>query len=260
MPERISFLSCHAHNQLAVSWMKIWIAKETVLIGSRLGHPTTVIASQADEVCMCVYVTMHLHMCVSDAISHQNVASHFASLHPFSLQNKGFIIIWYPNHLILKIILLKNKEKEDLDNQVKTYCFTQCVILTHLFILSSFILCYFLYTWRAFSIEDSFVKCVMDSVENICSESESLSYTLRFVHMHLCVSVNACMHCTYTYLGKIAGFRRTHFHSLAWTLKSNSYSCIKWWVLSQNGRHWLHCVLCNVCICVCAFHQDERSF
>jgi len=62
---------------------------------------------------------------VSDAIQHQNVARHFASLHPRSFQNKVFIIIRYPNHVILKIILLKNKGKEDLDNQAETYCLSE---------------------------------------------------------------------------------------------------------------------------------------
>lgn len=52
--------------------------------------------------------------------------------------------------------------------------------------------------------------------------------------------------CTYTDEGKITGFGRTHFPSHSLPLKSNLYLCIKWWVLSQNGRHWSieNCTVC----------------
>lgn len=145
MLERISFLSCHAHNQLAVSWMKIWIAKETVMIEFCFRLPNHRYHIFGWWNSMSVYVWPCTGTCMSDAISHQNVASYFASFHSLSPQSKVFIIISYPNHVILKIILLKYCEKEDLDNQAETYCFPQyslkgCVILTHLFLLWSFYL------------------------------------------------------------------------------------------------------------------------
>lgn len=86
MLEQISFLSCHAHSQLAVSWMKIWIAKETFVIGSRLQAPKPLLSHLSLMKSVCVYVCNYA---LTDAISYQNIVALPASIF-FLYRKKSF--------------------------------------------------------------------------------------------------------------------------------------------------------------------------
>lgn len=207
--------------------------------------------------CICVCPWPCTGTCVSDDISHQNVASHFASLHSLSPQSKVFIIISYPNHIILKIILLKNCGKEDIDNQAETYCFSQhslkgCVILTHLFYLLYIYLRYF-YCLTFYINEESSSSC-----KKSCICSDSFFFMLQF-------TVFVCL----THKHRLTNaYAHKQIRSKLLVLEDHTATLFfdfEVFFHALNGAHYCtmagsgYTVYWTMCV-VCASHRDEWSF
>lgn len=143
MLERISFLSCHAHSQLTVSWMKIWIAKETVVIGSRLRHRNH--CYRISVWCVCVRAWPCTCTCVCLMLFH--VVTLPASI-LFLYRTKSSLSFDILIMLFWKLFFWKIKKKRIWTIKRKHIVFPKdsvkgCLILTCLFLLSAFNLCYF---------------------------------------------------------------------------------------------------------------------